>query len=286
MRHTRRNLAAVLLLAGLAAYGQQTRLKPGFNLFSKKQDVELGREAAAQISQQVKIVNDADLNNYLNRVGRRLVEAPEADAASFPYTFQLVHDGSINAFALPGGPTFVHTGLIAAAENEAQLAGVMAHEIAHVALRHGTNQATKQMGAQLLLGAVGAAVGGGELLQQLGGLGAMGVLLKYSRTAERQADLLGARIMSRAGYNPIEMARFFERLEAEGGSRGPDWLSSHPNPGNRVAAVDKEIRSMPQAQYGGGTGQFETAKARVQSLGAPPKPAAANSHGRGWRRVR
>jgi predicted Zn-dependent protease len=277
MRQTRRNAAAVLLLTALAAYGQ-TRIKPGFNLFSKKQDVELGQQAAAEISKQVRVVNDASLNDYLNRVGRRLIEAPESDAASFPYTFKLVHDDSLNAFALPGGPTFVHTGLIAAAENEAQLAGVMAHEISHVALRHGTNQATKQMGAQLLLGAVGAAVGGGDLLQQLGGLGAMGLLLKYSRTAERQADLLGARIMSRAGYNPVEMARFFEKLEAEGGARGPEWLSSHPNPGNRVSAVQKEVRSLPRTQYTDGTGQFQSARSRVQSLGpAPKQPAPAKA---------
>jgi predicted Zn-dependent protease len=200
----------------------------------------------------------------------------------------VVQDQSINAFALPGGPTYVNTGLILAAENEAQLAGVMAHEIAHVALRHGTNQASKSMGLQLIAGLVGQGVGGGSLLGQLGQMGiafgADSVLLKYSRDAERQADLLGARIMSRAGYNPIEMARFFEKLEAQGGSRGPEFLSSHPNPGNRVQLVEREIRSLPRGGYGD-SGEFQAAQNRVRTLGNAPRSRTATA-GSGWRRVR
>lgn len=268
---TRRITAAVFVVLAAVAHAQPTRFRPGFNLFSKKQDVQLGQEAAAEISKQIKVVNDGELNDYLNRIGRRLVSTKQADPQSFPYTFKLVHDGSINAFALPGGPTFVHTGLILNAGNEAQLAGVMAHEIAHVALRHGTNQASKSMGAQLLLGAVGAAVGDGGLFQQLGGIGAMGVLLKYSRTAEKQADLLGAHIMADAGYDPAEMARFFEKLGKDSGPRGPVWLSSHPDPGNRVKEVGKEIRGIRRSSYNADTGQFESVKRRVQRLGPPPK---------------
>jgi predicted Zn-dependent protease len=115
--------------------------EPGFNLFSKEQDVELGKKAAQEIEKQVDVVSNRELNDYVRLIGKRLAAQQQAD--KYPYTFQVVNDPSINAFALPGGPTFVHTGLIAAADNESQIAGVLAHEITHVALRHGTNQVSK-----------------------------------------------------------------------------------------------------------------------------------------------
>ncbi|MCL4853914.1 MAG: M48 family metalloprotease, partial [Bryobacteraceae bacterium] len=131
----KRRLFSLLLLLSLVcpALLDARDLKPGWNLFSKEQDVQLGKEAAAQVRQQMSIVKDADINDYIRRIGQRLASQPEA--GDFPYSFEVVADKSINAFALPGGPAFVHTGLILAAENEAQLAGVLAHEIAHVALR-------------------------------------------------------------------------------------------------------------------------------------------------------
>ncbi|HSW51139.1 MAG TPA: M48 family metalloprotease, partial [Bryobacteraceae bacterium] len=187
-----------LLLVTLAAvvqpgFAQLRQYRPGFNLFSKEQDVALGKEAAGEIEKQVEVVNNRELNDYLNSIGRKLAAQPQAD--KYPYTFKLVNDPSINAFALPGGPTFVHTGLIAAADNEAQLAGVMAHEIVHVALRHGTNQASRANLIQLPAMLASGMLGSGSMLAQLGrlgiGLGANSVLLKYSRTAETQADLLG-----------------------------------------------------------------------------------------------
>ena len=179
-------LLTVLPFATAAAQGPR-QLKPGWNLFSKEQDIQLGKEAAAQVEKQYTVVRDTDLANYIRRIGARLASVPEA--GGFPYTFQVVADKSINAFALPGGPAFVHTGLLAAADNEAQLAGVLAHEISHVALRHGTNQASKanliQLPAMLaggMLGKSGSMLG---QLSQLGiGLGANSVLLKFSRTAE------------------------------------------------------------------------------------------------------
>jgi predicted Zn-dependent protease len=259
---------AILFAAGVLVADGPRNLKPGWNLFSKEQDVQLGREAAVQVERQMPVINHPVLAGYVRSIGSRLAAAPEA--GEFPYSFKLVSDNSINAFALPGGPTYVHTGLIAAADNEAQLAGVLAHEISHIALRHGTNQASK---AQLLqLPALLAGVGGnGSLLgslAQLGvGLGANSVLLKFSRNAERDADLLGTRIMSRAGYNPIEMARFFEKLEAKGGARGLQFFSDHPNPGNRVQAVEKEIRYLPRQDYTAGDAQeFARAQAQVQQL--------------------
>lgn len=271
-----RAFSLLLLTSVLASAQGLPKLKPGFNLFSKAQDVELGKEAAEQVAKQYQIVRDPELAAYVSSIGRKLIAQPQADSASFAYSFTLVYDKSVNAFALPGGPTFVHTGLILDAENEAQLAGVLAHEISHVALRHGTHQATKAVGLELVAGLLGASVGGKGLLGQLTqagiAFGANSVLLKYSRDAERQADLLGAQIMAGAGYNPIEMARFFEKLESEGGGRGPQFLSDHPNPGNRVQAVEDEIRYLPRTSYTGDSGQFARMQARVRALKGYSEP--------------
>lgn len=275
----RRVLPIAILVVAVPVMAQLKLPKPGFNLFSKDQDVQLGKEAASQVERQMQVVNNPELQSYIATIGRKLVSSPEA--GQFPYTFKVINDQSINAFALPGGPTYVFTGLIRAADNEAQLAGVMAHEISHVALRHGTNQASKANLIQLPAMLAGVLAGGsGSMLGQLAqlgiGLGANSVLLKFSRSAERDADALGAKMMSEAGYNPIEMARFFEKLEAQGGSRGPEFLSDHPNPGNRVKAVEEEIRYFPQQNFvTEQTGQFSRMKSLVGGI-----PAPANSKGR------
>ncbi|MFN3326415.1 MAG: M48 family metallopeptidase [Bryobacteraceae bacterium] len=267
---------AVLLTACPAARQPGQPLTPGFNLFSPQQDVELGREAAAQVSGQVDVVSDPALQNYVRTIGQRLAAQP--GAGNFPYTFTLVNDSSINAFALPGGPIFLHTGLIANAENEAQVAGVIAHEISHVALRHGTSQVSRAYVAQLPAVLAGVTVGGTMLgqLAQLGvGLSTTGLLLSYSRSAEAEADALGARIMADAGYNPIEMARFFERLEVAGAPRAPEFLSTHPRPGNRIRMVQAEIQAMPPRQFTAGTGQFQRMQQLVAQLPPPRRPAVA-----------
>jgi Zn-dependent protease with chaperone function len=244
-------------------------LKPGFNLFSKQQDVQLGQQAASEVRKQYQVVQNQELQDYIRRIGERLAATPSAKESGFQFTYTLVSDKSINAFALPGGPTFVHTGLIVAADNEAQVAGVLAHEISHVILRHGTNQASKANLVQIPAILAGA-VTGSNLLAQLTNLVGTGFMLKFSRTDESQADALGTRIMSDAGYNPIEMARFFEKLEAQGGSRAPELLSDHPNPGNRVNAVQEEIRGLPQRSYGTTVGDFARMKSLVAQLPAPP----------------
>lgn len=267
--------ALILLVLGTIAVAQGPRkLKPGFNLFSKEQDVQLGKEAAAEIEKQVTVIDHPELNAFVRRIGEKLAATPEA--GGYPYTFKVVNDKSINAFALPGGPAYVHTGLLAAADNEAQVAGVVAHEIAHVALRHGTNQASKANLLQLPAALAGAMAGkrGSMLgsLAQLGiGLGFNGVLLKFSRSAESDADLLGARMMAKVGYNPIEMSQFFEKLEAEGGNRGLQFFSSHPNPGNRRKAIENEIRYLPRAQYTtGDASSFTKVQKVVAGLPAAP----------------
>jgi hypothetical protein len=155
----------------------------------------------------------------------------------------------------------------------------MAHELSHVALRHGTHQASKANLIQLPAMLAGAVVGNGSMLGQLAqlgiGLGANSVLLKFSRDAESDADILGSRMMAKAGYNPIEMARFFEKLEAQGGKGGPQFLSDHPNPGNRSKAIQQEIQYMPAKNYtAGDNGELRAIQARLGNLPAPSRSNA------------
>lgn len=215
-------LSRIVLCVALAAgglIGQQT-VKPGWNLFSPEQDVQLGKEAATEIEKEVTVVNDKELTDYVARIGKRLADA--SPAPDYPYTFKVVADPNINAFALPGGPIYIHTGLITAADNEAQVAGVVAHEVGHVALRHSTSQASKAQIFQIPLLLAGGMLEkkGGMLgsLSQIGiGFGLNSVFMKYSRSAEKDADILGARMMADVGYDPVEMATFFQKLEATGG---------------------------------------------------------------------
>jgi predicted Zn-dependent protease len=198
-------------------------------------------------------------------------------ASDFPYTFKVVADDTVNAFALPGGPMFIHTGLILAVDNDAQLAGVMAHEISHVALRHGTNQVSKANLIQLP-GMLATQGSGGGLIGPLAkagvGIGANSVLLKFSRAAEAQADYNGTLIMSDAGYNPIEMARFFEKLEAERGnsqSKITTWFSSHPSPGDRTRAVQDLVRQLPPQNYKSEGTELQRVQAIVARIPVPAK---------------
>lgn len=273
----------VLLTSCLAAGPAFARragdpLKPGFNFFSKEQDVQLGQENATEVRKQYEEVHDQFLQDYIRRVGDRLAAAPEARDSGFHFTFTLLNVREVNAFALPGGPMFIFTGLFTATENEAQLAGVMAHEMSHVILRHGTHEASKANLVKLPLALAGAATGSsilGQVADMGLGLAANSFILKFSRDAESEADALGSHLMSEAGYNPIEMARFFEQLSAKGG-QGPQFLSDHPNPGNRERAIEAEIRTLPHRNYGYETGQFARAKALILALPPPTKLPAKN----------
>ncbi len=282
MNRVRAQIAAALLLPAVAL-AQLQQLKPGWNLFSAQQDVQLGREAAAEVQKQMPVVHNRAVNDYLNVVLRKLEQSPYARTLNrdgsrseqFPFTIQAVYNKNINAFSLPGGPIFVNTGTIEACDNEAQLAGVISHEMSHVVLRHSTNQASKQNLVALPALLAGALVGNsilGQLAKVGIGLGAGSVLMKFSRTDEAQADYNGAEIMADAGYNPIELANFFERLEAKTGRTGglEEFLSDHPNPGNRVAAMHDELQFMPRRSYvTDETGQFDRTKDVVHHLAAP-----------------
>src|SRR5713226_3815099 len=215
-------VAVVLTLAPLA-WAERTQLKPGWNLFSPEQDAQLGRQVSRDAERQVPMLNDARVDAYLNSLGHRL--AAHAPYHYFQYQFKCVNDRAINAFALPGGFVYINRGVLEAADNEAQAAGVMAHEISHDELRHGTNQASKAYVAQVPLAVLGGALGAnsvGSVLAQLGaGFVTNSVLLKYSRDAERQADIMGTQILHDSNYDPRAMAQFFEKIEAESKTKGP-----------------------------------------------------------------
>jgi beta-barrel assembly-enhancing protease len=258
----------VILLLATAIGAQVRNLKPGFNLFSPQQDVQLGQEAKAQVEKTQQILNDRRVTDYLTQLGQRLARSPRA--GTFPFSYEVVKDKNINAFALPGGPVFVNTATFIAAQNEAQLAGVLAHEMSHVALRHGTHEASKGQAIQLIASLANSATGNGMLgtLARAGiGLGANSVLLHYSRDAESQADYNGALVMADAGYNPVQMANFFQLLETRSSEgRVAQFLSDHPTPGNRVRAVQEEIQSIPPQNYITDSPQFQNIRAIVQGI--------------------
>jgi Zn-dependent protease with chaperone function len=262
MRSTKANaIRAVGLVAvlgtSLMGAAAQTVVKLPKNRYTPEQDVKLGLEAAAEVRQQYPIINDEKIARYLTTLGDRLVaNAPrELNNPVYKYSFTPVNLKEINAFALPGGPMFVHRGMFEAAAAEGEVVGVMAHELSHVLLRHGTANASKAQNPWLQLGQLAGAVGGamvgggvGSAIAQGSQFGLGTLLLKYSREYEKQADLLGAQIMAKAGYDPRQLAHMFETIEKEskssGGGGTPQWMSSHPNPGNRTVYITKEAEML------------------------------------------
>jgi hypothetical protein len=247
----------------------RTALKPGWNMFSAEQDVELGQQAAGEVARQVLMLNNSRVDNYVNSLGQRL--AAQTPGSKFPYTYKVVNDRSINAFALPGGYIYINRGVIEAADNEAQLAGVMAHEASHVALRHGTNQASKASVAQMPLAILGGLMGSnstGAALAQLGaGFTVNSILLKYSRDAESQADLMGTQILFDSGLDPKGMGQFFGKIQ---GGNGIAFFSDHPNPDRRIESVNEEVARLGGSQISrSGSQEFDQIKRYVQSLPAP-----------------
>jgi predicted Zn-dependent protease len=254
-RSVRSTVTVIALIFALcASLAAATRITPPPNTFSARDDVQIGAKAAAEARRELNLLRDSQVQAYVRKVGGRLlgVVPQRLRHAGFRYSFDVVNDRSINAFALPGGPMFINRGVIEAAQSEGQVAGVMAHELAHVVLRHGTAQATK--GQKFQLGAVagqilGSLVGGtaGTIIAQGSNIGLSTYFLKYGREYERQADLLGAQLMAAAGYDPREMAAMFRTMASRGGG-GPQWLSSHPNPSNRSAYITQEAASLRVSQ--------------------------------------
>ncbi len=221
---------------------------PGTTGMNRQQQQQLGLQAMGEVYKQMPVLPDSSPETqYIQRLGKKLAGVIPADR-TWPYQFHVIPAADINAFALPGGPIFVNIGTIQAADNEAELAGVLAHEMSHVYMQHSAKQAPKASVAQIIAGLAGAVLpqsGLGSLARMGIQIGAGTMLMKYSRSDEAQADSVGAIIMYRAGYNPKSMADFFQKLEQKYGKGGPQMLSDHPNPGNRQQAIQQEVRNWP-----------------------------------------
>jgi beta-barrel assembly-enhancing protease len=268
---------ALLTVITPSAYAadNRTKLKPGWNLFSTQQDIDMGRQVSREAERQLQILHDRQAAAYIDSLGRQL--AAHAPGPKYPFQFKIVNDKAINAFALPGGFVYVNRGAIEAADNEAQIAGVIAHEIGHVVLRHGTHQASTAYVAQAPLAVLGGVLGSNSVGSVLGQLGVSfatsSLLLKYSRDAESQADLMGTQILHDSGYDPKAMVEFFEKIQAESKGRSVQFFSDHPNPGNRISNVQHEIERLggmpPNARQDGP--DFQSVKASLNGMAAPRK---------------
>jgi beta-barrel assembly-enhancing protease len=279
----REGLLAGAITAGLLTFGagtvlaQPTQVKPGFNLFSRDQEVQLGQQAAREAERQLPILRDGASQEYASELIRRL--AQNAPGERWPYQIKVVNASDVNAFALPGGPMYVNRGLIQAARNESELAGVLAHEMAHVALRHATHQASKgyatQAGVGVLGGLLGLGRGGGvsaQVQNLIASLALNALFQKYSRDDEYQADLVGSQIMHRAGYDPSGMVSFFELLQSmqRGNSSAvAQFFSSHPPPANRAQRIRAEAQKLGPVRTAS-VGGLQQVQARLRGMGAAP----------------
>jgi predicted Zn-dependent protease len=285
----RRRTTLALALGTLAAMPgvlwavQELRFKPGWNMFSPKQDVEVGRENAGQVDKELPILQDAAVERYINDLGRRLSAYTPSNREEYVWQFKVVNSADINAFALPGGFIYVNRATIEAAQDEAQLAGVMAHEEGHVVMRHGTHQASNMALAKGGLGILGGLLGGqggsltGQLLQYGVGFGVNSVFLHNSRSAESQADQVGTYVLYQAGYDPRAMAQFFQIIEQKYPQRTIQFFSDHPNPENRVKKVDEEIPQLgPAKQWKTDSPDFQAVKKRTMAMPPPPKKAVTS----------
>ncbi len=240
------------------------------NFYSIEHEIGVGKQMAQEVERQAKIVDDPIIAEYVNRVGQNLVRNSDAKV---PFTIKVIDAEEINAFALPGGFFFVNTGVIAAADNEAELSGVMAHEIAHVAARHGMKQQTKgdlvnyaSIPVMILLGGwTGYAIRqGSQLLVPMG-------FLKFSRSDEAEADMLGLQYMYKTGYDPNSFVDFFEKVQSQE-KRKPGSMSklfsSHPPTQDRIKSAQKNIQEQlkDRPEYVVNTSEFNDVKARIMAM--------------------
>jgi predicted Zn-dependent protease len=247
----------------------QRGIGKGMNFYSLDKEIALGRQLAHEIEQQARIINDPVITEYVNRVGQNIVRNSDAQV---PFTIKVIDDDEVNAFALPGGFFFVNTGLILAAESEAELAGVMAHEIAHVAARHATKNQTKAQLfdiASIPLIFVGGPVGYG--IRQAAGFAVPMGFLKFSRNAEREADLLGLEYQYASGYDPAAFVQFFEKLQAKDKKKHnviAKAFSTHPMTEDRIKKSQESIaKYLPEKdQYVVTTSEFEEVRTRLARL--------------------
>src|SRR3954468_15758471 len=270
-------LVAASLAAFVATSAAQTQVTAPKNKYSPADDVKLGQEAAQQVEKEMPVMRDSQVNDYLSGIGRALAEniPPEFRHSEFRYSFTGVNLKEINAFALPGGPMFINRGMIEKAHTEGEVAGVMGHELSHVALRNGPAQQTKATPYEIgsIAGQIlGAIVGGtkGQIIGQGSQFMIGTAFLRYSREYEKQADILGSHIMANAGYDPRDMANVFKTIEQESGPGGPQWMSDHPNPGNRYEYINQEARTLRVSGARRDTPQFQNVQGHLRGLSPAP----------------
>ena len=243
----------MMLVAGLGSGCAVNKSQiHGFNLISIDEEKQLGDKFAGEIEKQYAAVNDPEIQAYVDRLGKKLLSGVREQ--KFDYTFKVVKDDSINAFAIPGGHVYIQTGLLKAADNEDEVAGVLAHEVNHVVARHGTRQLTQQYGYGLLLQLV-LGQNPGMVAQLASSLAGKAGSLAYSRSMERQADFLGVETMHKAGYNPEGMVKFFQKLDSihrQNPSILTKFFSSHPLTAERIQDVKEEIAKLPPRTYSAG----------------------------------
>jgi Zn-dependent protease with chaperone function len=276
-------LVSLAIVAMPIASLGQTQISYHSNKYKPSDDVKLGRQAAAEAEQQFPLLRDSQVQSYVESVGQRLVAAipPEFQHPEFRYYFRVINASDINAFALPGGPMYVNRGMIQAARNEGEMAGVMAHELSHVALRHGTAQATKAQKYSLGAGIAGilGTILAGPTVGQAAQVPFVVSFLRYSREYETEADLLGARIMANAGYDPRDLANMFQTIERQGGGGGGGWFSDHPSPANRYARINQEAQSLRIANVPRDNRQFLAVNERLRSYPRAPTMAEIQRSG-------
>jgi predicted Zn-dependent protease len=272
-------LTALSLLASSAFAGDKKKKDPeeignrdigkGVNFYSLEREIALGKQLAQEVERQAKIVDDPVIAEYVNRVGQNLVRNSDAKV---PFTIKVLDSEEVNAFALPGGFFFVNTGLILKAESEAELAGVMAHEIAHVAARHGTKQATRGELANIAsIPLIFMGGWAGYAIRQGAGLAIPMGFLTFSRGFEREADYLGLQYLYKSGYDPTAFVDFFEKIQSLE-KRKPGTVSkvfsTHPMTDDRIKASQDEIQKIlaPKEEYVVNTSEFNDVKARLAML--------------------
>jgi len=278
MRHPSIFTRAVALLLAMAFSAMEMAAAvstpqlpdPGETGVSKQRQEQIGRQAAREVYGQMPVLPDySPETQYVRRLGAKLVSVIPPEY-SWPYEFHVIPQKDINAFALPGGPVFVNVGTIVATDNEAELAGVLAHEMSHIYMQHSIKQMKKRQLTQGIAGVLGAVLssmgGAGGALGQMGAGLAGGILtMKYSRSDEAQADAVGAIIMYKAGYDPRYLARFFQKL-AQMNATGGGFLSDHPAPANRTQAIDNQVRSWPVRDFVNNSETFVRVHEHARSL--------------------
>jgi predicted Zn-dependent protease len=253
----------------------------GINFYSLEREIALGKQMSQEVEREARMIYDGAVSEYVNRLGQNLVRNSEAKV---PFTIKVIDSDEVNAFALPGGYMFVNTGLILKADSEAELAGVMAHEIAHVAARHGTRQATR--GQLINYGSIPLIfLGGwaGYAVRQAAAIAVPMGFLKFSRGLETEADRLGLGYTYKSGYDPLAFVDFFEKMQALEHSRPgavAKVFSSHPMTGDRIRHAQKEIQTAfkPLAEYVVDTSEFHDVRDRLQRIQARRKGQEQNEY--------